>query len=756
MNKNRRDALKLESLQGGLVSVVFWAAVVALLAPLYKGIGVVNYSAFNHGTIFQIAAEVAIAAWLVLAITDRRFRPDWRQPVVIAATAFMAWTLLSLIWSVEPRLAFWGGRRRMMGIVQYAHYYFFFLALASTWRQSWPEWRRLFFWGNLACLGVGLLALKEWIAGGGTQRVLSVIGNPIHLGIYAALYVFIALMLFFTAPTGRRRWLYAALAVFYAGVAVVLCATRSATLALAVAAVVLALLLFGEGRSRRFKTGLFAGTTLVVLLLVGAFFCLRSPVGKTWGTAHLPFFAQRMIYSSLGSERLALWRIGWEGIREKPLFGYGLESYEPLFGRLFDPAGRDNMVVDFRGDRAHNQFLEAMLSLGGIGLALYLALYAAIFWQLVRRLRVEPDRARRRLLMAGIAFFIAYAVAMVFFLEAPTHTLLFWLLAAVTVGLTGGTPLETDRPRPNAAKVGRVLIFVFLPPFLLIIFWLNFLPQALSYMNTAGCIKSVADPAGADRLLRRSLGTWTYVTEDLRYRAANCLEGARNAVPVYWRRLGPTAAFVAGEMEKSAAARPDNYYVLLAAAEAERLAADFEPARLAAAERHARRAVELAPRRAEAGEELGQVLLTKSGPEAALAVYEAALPFAQVYNNGVGRLRYLMTVAEVGRGNLDGAFARLDDTLATGYPVEDHVNLLADLVKLLPGGPTDQRFVSLLERFESKYPSDHPDLMRAQAIAAHQTGDEALARELVGKIAKIDQTTADLTRQDLGWSVMEP
>lgn len=96
-------------------------------------------------------------------------------------------------------------------------------------------------------------------------------------------------------------------------------------------------------------------------------------------------FGERLLQSAqgsnlqqLGSGRHALWAAGWQMYLARPLLGWGLGMYHWLY-----PQYRDPFLVE-SGQLAHNDYLETLLSLGPLGLALLLIFASCVLhsiWQ---------------------------------------------------------------------------------------------------------------------------------------------------------------------------------------------------------------------------------------------------------------------------------------------------------------------------------------------------------------------------------------
>ncbi len=80
---------------------------------------------------------------------------------------------------------------------------------------------------------------------------------------------------------------------------------------------------------------------------------------------------------SIDKNRLELWSVSWEAIKDKPLFGHGLGSSDLVLHQE-SYMQKVNIVIPAILNHSHNQFLTFLIEIGGIGLSLFafiIALY---------------------------------------------------------------------------------------------------------------------------------------------------------------------------------------------------------------------------------------------------------------------------------------------------------------------------------------------------------------------------------------------
>ncbi|MCI4398401.1 MAG: O-antigen ligase family protein [Acidobacteria bacterium] len=152
------------------------------------------------------------------------------------------------------------------------------------------------------------------------------------------------------------------------------------------------------------------------------------------------------------AERICLWISGLKMVEERPIFGWGVGTYQeasppykaPYAGRIHQPDGSTGFQTTCH---AHNQYLMVAIHSGLVGLGLFLAFVVLAFRAAWR----NPD--------AGIKYGTAAALA-VFLIggffeynggDAEVATLIFFLLGLAMPA----TPLSRDSTKTVAASGGE-------------------------------------------------------------------------------------------------------------------------------------------------------------------------------------------------------------------------------------------------------------------------------------------------------------
>ena len=365
---------------GGIFALPFIVFIVAqsLFFPFITG---KNFT-------FRIIVEVITGAYLALALVNPVFRPK-RSWLLGLFALFVLVVALADALGVYPFKSFWSNYERMDGWVTLVHLFFYFL-VASSVLNTEKLWRAFWHVSISVSAIVGVYGLLQ-LAGvaslnpgfSSLSRIDATLGNPIYLAAYMLFNIGIAAMLWARAwqetILGERFWL----SVLYGGVIALntvilfMTGTRGAMLGLIGGALLAALLTAFSSQTLR-RTAL-AGV-VAILVLAGGFWLVR---GEAW-VQKVPFL-QRLATISLEDNttkaRFMNWGMAWQGVKERPILGWGQENYAIVFDKYYDP----RMYAQEQWfDRVHNIVFDWLVAAGFAGLFSYLSIMGAAVWLLWR------------------------------------------------------------------------------------------------------------------------------------------------------------------------------------------------------------------------------------------------------------------------------------------------------------------------------------------------------------------------------------
>lgn len=655
--RQRAAAAPEPSHNSGLLTFIKVCVFLALMTPLLTPNGVDNYT-FIKAVSFQTMTTFAFLGWLVLAWGDRRYRPDWKNPVVIGVLVYIVALLVTLPFSLTPYRSFWSTYVRMTSTVNQLHFAAWFLVLASVFRgrpgtdkpTAWDAWEPILKWTTLVALVVDGIGLLMWV-GNPDQRIISTIGNALYLGCYLVAHFFIALAIAARSENKAARASYIAVAILHA-VVIFSTASRSAALAMAIGLVMGAIYLVAERLQGKKRLIFGASALLLTAGLIGSILWLRSPNVRPWAENNLPFFARRLALMDFGADRAALWSVAAEAIKERPLAGWGMENYGIAFNKYYQPAGRDKVLAEPWYDRAHNQYLDVFVANGAIGFAAYVGLVLAVLWGFWRGSRsLESPEERMAVMVMGISFAtLAIELGSMF---DVIMSAVFWYFIVAFAASASHRP-EDPKPdlppaRPMPAMLAQLLLIIAVV-LVVKIDWLPFFDMRTAVKSYYVSLDRAED---AYKYAKSALATYRYTTPDIRQNQSEIARSQMGVAqdPNLRERIRPMAELLVAEMDKQVAERPMDYKVPLMAAYTWRAYSVYDREKgLNRAEELAKMDIALNPQRSEAYEELVEIDIIRGDLDKALEhTNEARQRSGQL--GYLGRISYRESIVWALRGN---------------------------------------------------------------------------------------------------------
>lgn len=426
--------------------------------------------AFDTGTfdVFNVTKfTIVVCAGLVLGtlalgarIARGRTRA-WRNGLQWPVLAVVAWTAVTTAASTNVRVSVLGFYHSYDGLLTAAAMAVIFFALVD----AFPAPRlpallsAMYFGGGGLVAAYGMAQLHDltldrrdwdWVewadAPWRDTAIWSSLGNPAHLGGFIALLLPLGIAL---ALCLRRVWARVAAAALACALVPELIATttRGAWLGAVSGVAVLCLLLSPEvRRAPAVATAVAAVATAGAIALA---LVLRSSFDASFGVGWLVDLGE----GTSGAQRIELWRAALQMGVDRPVFGFGPDTFRIPF-----PAYQTAEFVDLYGpDRvangAHNMFMNVLATQGFPGVLALVALIAfagvraAGSWRRLRVLERIPggDRDGRaaRILLAGVVGGLtAYLVQAMANVQQVALSFCFWtLLAALcSISLAAGVP----------------------------------------------------------------------------------------------------------------------------------------------------------------------------------------------------------------------------------------------------------------------------------------------------------------------------
>jgi tetratricopeptide (TPR) repeat protein len=405
----------------GVIEAGWLAALVCV--PLFYQLWGTNLGG-NRSHLLHALSIVVLASWIIGSIckTSRRadgivsersvFRSLLTAPLMAPIALFVGVLIISTLFSLSPWMSFWGVEKR--GCSSYTSFccILFFAAILFTIRSE-EQVERIITLIILTSIPICLYGIEQQYSLGplpsNPDRVGSTVSNPALLAAYlimvAPLTVSRAILRCWTLWSGKNRRPSDLVQAALYGLALVLeiwaiisTIGRAAILGLMVGFFVMLLVWAIYRRQRWVVFGIIGAG----ILFLAALIVLSRPTGPFKHLMNNPFiyrFSSILGPQTNTSGRDIMWQMAAQasrfsrlvevgGGRQDPfsgarfLVGYGPETGILLCrtykGRVLNEAASAGVVAEF--DRFHNDFWDAFITTGLLGVSAYLALTSLVFY----------------------------------------------------------------------------------------------------------------------------------------------------------------------------------------------------------------------------------------------------------------------------------------------------------------------------------------------------------------------------------------
>jgi len=143
------------------------------------------------------------------------------------------------------------------------------------------------------------------------------------------------------------------------------------------------------------------------MLVIGSlilFFAFMHPENKTVQSNGLTKRISTITLSGGTVEtRLIGWRAAWQGFKEKPAFGVGMDNYHTVFNKYFNSDYYLYAPSEPYFDRSHNAWLDVLVMNGLIGFIIFLGFPIFIAYYLIKSYQAEKIKLDEFLIFTALA-----------------------------------------------------------------------------------------------------------------------------------------------------------------------------------------------------------------------------------------------------------------------------------------------------------------------------------------------------------------
>lgn len=337
----------------------------------------------GKGFAFRILVEILFGLYVMLAFAYKEYRPkfSWVTKTILAFTLVI---FIADLLGANVYKSIWSNYERMEGFVLLAHLTLYYLVASSVLKTKdlWNKFFNTSIFASVAMSVYGLVQLagKATISQGGV-RLDGTFGNSTYFAIYLVFHIFLCLyILAGEKKESWQRWTYSLIMVLET-VLLYFTATRGAILGFIGGLLLVGLLVvWKEKENKVFRKMSYwiIGTVLVVIfgfiLARNTDFVKTSPVLSRFSTLSLSEFKTQ--------GRYFVWPMALEGIKERPILGWGQENFNFVFNKNYNPGlfGQEEWF-----DRTHNLVLDWLIAGGILGFLAYVSIYASLFYYIWRK-----------------------------------------------------------------------------------------------------------------------------------------------------------------------------------------------------------------------------------------------------------------------------------------------------------------------------------------------------------------------------------
>ncbi|MCX6759880.1 MAG: O-antigen ligase family protein [Candidatus Nealsonbacteria bacterium] len=413
--------------------------IISLLTPLIIGQFGLTFSAFPKAVFFKSVVEITFVFFLGLVLIDKRFLPKLNV-ILITVFIYEAVLLFTSAVGINFYRSFFGDPERAEGLILHLHLVAFLIILLGIYKSK-KDWLGLMkiMVGISAVSALAAMAqkLNLWSFYGISlpDRVSGTMSNPDFFAPYMASSIFLAIFLIFAEKEKDLKFLWSGVLALNC-FALLLSGTRGTWVGFLIGMSILVGFFIVQYyiKSPFKKRVLF----LACLLFLAIFALLLLSFPEEFhlrGNYYFETFYS-MFEFDLGS-RKDVWMLSFDAIKDRPVFGWGTESYTYVFDKYFKAKYAEHIPEQMYFDHPHNKIIEILVASGIAGMLSYLALFVIVGYCIISRNKEWDGFNRRKASYFSavmFAFFIAYFFQNLFFFDTISNFIFFFFALAFVSG----------------------------------------------------------------------------------------------------------------------------------------------------------------------------------------------------------------------------------------------------------------------------------------------------------------------------------
>lgn len=381
---------------------------------------------------FRLLVDIIFALYLYLSIVDINYRPKFNKGFILFFLFTISLTISSILGG-HFTYSFWSNFERMDGLVNWLHIVLYAIILLGIFRtkQQWYTFFKISLFSALISTFVAFGQKFGWsfiMSSAGGQRLTALMGNAAYVASYLMLHSFLAIYLL-KIEWAKLFWRYFYFFSLFSFIYILInTETRGAFLGLLVFAILFALGYLWAQRKNRNK--MYYGV-LILLISIFIFITLLFVQKQANWVKNVSLFnkiANISLNDTTTQSRLTIWRNSLEGVKEKPIFGWGEENFIYVFNKYFPVEIFHDIGSEVWFDRPHNILVQHLVQGGLLGLLLYLSIFFYLIYLLYKKYLQDKNEWFFSFFWA--AFLVSFLLHDLFIFDSVNTNIILYLILA--------------------------------------------------------------------------------------------------------------------------------------------------------------------------------------------------------------------------------------------------------------------------------------------------------------------------------------
>ena len=358
-----------------LKKLSLWGLYFLLFLPLLVYNNALFPFVFLKAFAFRFVVEALFLLAIFLLFRGEFYKIIKNPPLIFLGLFFLLFPLISLF-SINGLENWWGNFERMEGGFYYLHLLIYFLLLVNFFRTD-KIWEKVFLFITSSSFLISIFAIMQKVGAklwfyNYAGRVGGTVGNAAYLA--SALVVCLGFLVFFFYKYKKYRW-FSGTTIFLNIITILISATRGSILALLAVGFLWFISSLLKKDYLRAKSRKWLASLFILFILSSASVFIFKDSSFVQNIEWLRRMSDISLSETTANSRLIAWDYSWQAFQAKPWFGWGVENYDIAFNRYFD----HRMDEDWF-DRAHNNYLDILVTGGIFVFLIYLVFICSVFW----------------------------------------------------------------------------------------------------------------------------------------------------------------------------------------------------------------------------------------------------------------------------------------------------------------------------------------------------------------------------------------